>query len=699
SVVGIDLGSTGTRATVRPLVKGKEEQYIHVEDKANPYGNASRFDITDFPSMGYPFEATPGAVYLPHAAPETVQDRQPMSLKYGMYLLSDASKNLVKEYPAVEHVCRFSGDPDFRKRARTGLVELMTTVLLRVNNVGQQYHLCIRRIALTVPVQWTLEFEDVYSEIMVEALADVHHRNQGQHFAVTKEDIFFITETEALAAYMFDFELDQMRPKEGKVGSKAAYFLFFDFGGHNMAKRMWHVCPPLGQSRPERRRGREGNGGGSEHWEFLMGERCITLIGDEGHHRPDNKAFTDLMQIVNLRKRAMGPPNGSRNIPAPILIGDTFQTILLKADKIDEDWHTGFEGVLDMAREKLAAFRKAVPSGSNCTVVIAGGSSANRALQKYLGDAAEANNLPPPIFAAESDRLYGSSRIAKGAAYAIANLRTVQQFFRDGAAIGIQRRCGRLSGGSRNDPLLQWETSSEAVLIKNSTRVVIIESYGTDDFKLICDPFFAPASRAEPSKSLNLDGCYDLAYLGKRALGEWRFRVSVKVVLNIDRLVIEEAYRRKPSSAWSRRRTLLLPVHFVPGSNTVIVGERNKTLRETLKAHGLTKMLPKNPDGSDGRGDESEDEDDKDDEDDEIEDIEDVGSEGGAAKEADDDYRPDQEDDEQEEQARETIPRGTRSRPSTGPPPPTRGARQGRFTATRITNAERKRKRASRNDE
>ncbi|KAK0737762.1 hypothetical protein B0T18DRAFT_394187 [Schizothecium vesticola] len=533
AAIGLDLGSSSTRANIRAL-DGKSE-YIH---------------ISDFSSTGYPFEPVPGPVYHLHAEPKDLECRRPMSLKYGMYLLANASTNLVKEYPAVDHVFALSGDFGFRARARQA--------------------------------QWTLDFEDVYTEIMVDAFRKHCDIKGGTHFAVGKHDIYFVTETEALATYIFDSELDRLRPDEGRVETKSAYFLFFDFGGHNM------------------------NG-------------C-----------------------------------GITRTPIPVFVGGTFRTIVLEAEEINEDWNQAFEGTLNVVNEKLAAFCKAVPSGADCTVVMSGGSAGNRALQRYLATAVEQNTLPPPIFTSEFDLFYGSARIAKGAAYTIANFRTVQQFFREGAAIGVQKRPGGFFNNASN-PSLAWETSSTLVFAKSD---------GTDDFKLICDPFFTRFRRPHPRQLIDNNGCYDLVYLGRKDRGEWRCRVSLEVVNKVDMLVIKTSHRgvtgTRLASAWARYRTLRLPVHFVTGTNTA----------------------PQNSDGSDGR------EDDEDDE--EIDYGPGFPSEDEDEVDSDvaDTYQPTDEEEEEEEQG-VVIARSTRSRPSRVP------QRYGRFTAVPTSSAAKKRKRRS----
>lgn len=80
SVIGIDLGSSSTRAVLRCLDDGR---YVHIDGKANP-NNAVRYSSGNFASSGYPLEKSNGPYYVPNHEQDEGEPRHDMSLKYGM---------------------------------------------------------------------------------------------------------------------------------------------------------------------------------------------------------------------------------------------------------------------------------------------------------------------------------------------------------------------------------------------------------------------------------------------------------------------------------------------------------------------------------------------------------------------------------------------------------------------------------------
>ena len=122
---------------------------------------------------------------------------------------------------------------------------------------------------------------------------------------------------------------------------------------------------------------------------------------------------------------------------------------------------------------------------------------------------------------------------------------------------------------------------------------------GRDEFKLICDPFFAwlPPSQ---QNALSPVRTYDLRYLGKKTKGKWRFCLTLEGEGDDVTMVVQQwrSYKRKRRLPWKPMDTLRLPLYFANGSNTVHVGARDKDLEEL----GLN--LPEDPDEGDD-GDES----------------------------------------------------------------------------------------------
>lgn len=144
-------------------------------------------------------------------------NRLSVSAKYVFYALTDTKDALLEQYPPVHHLVARKKDPVFKAKLRNAMVTLLSVLRDRALAVCRSKKLQVAKIGLTIPVQWTLEFEEVYRELVSEV------------FEINQDAIYFFTETEALARYLFKYHAAQMDP-DGEHNA----VLFFDFGGHNM---------------------------------------------------------------------------------------------------------------------------------------------------------------------------------------------------------------------------------------------------------------------------------------------------------------------------------------------------------------------------------------------------------------------------------------------------------------------------------
>ena len=207
-ILGIDLGSTSTRAFV---FCPSADYEIYVENKGRNNLN-TRYENGDFSSNGYPFDD--GEVYL---GDNPDPERRLISLKYGFYLLANAKDELLEQYPLVNPLMERQNDPNFRARLVEGLKQLFTKIRPHVLRICEKKRFTIDKIALSIPAQWTLEFEDVYTDIIVEV------------FSQPRSKLWFYTETEALAHFLFRNHMDGL-----EFEGDHEVMLFLDFGGHNM---------------------------------------------------------------------------------------------------------------------------------------------------------------------------------------------------------------------------------------------------------------------------------------------------------------------------------------------------------------------------------------------------------------------------------------------------------------------------------
>jgi len=175
---------------------------------------SSRYEKGDFSTSCHPFDDN-GPVYV---GDEPDPERRSISLKYAFYVLANASDELLQQYALVQPMLDLKEDPEFRDRLDQGLRQLFSTIQRHVKAICTRRKLQVDTIALSIPAQWNLDFEDTYRDIVAKV------------FAHEPDKVCFNTETEALAHYLFRDHIEEL-----PLGNDGQYVvLFLDFGGHNM---------------------------------------------------------------------------------------------------------------------------------------------------------------------------------------------------------------------------------------------------------------------------------------------------------------------------------------------------------------------------------------------------------------------------------------------------------------------------------
>jgi hypothetical protein len=114
-------------------------------------------------------------------------------------------------------------DENIRERARHGIEALFHAVSRELDRQCSEMITAtvnIRAIALSIPAHWTLDYEDEYRKIVQKAFSNFHG------------DIFFLTEAEALAHYLYRDHRAVLVPDPDDEHGNVV--LIMDFGGHNM---------------------------------------------------------------------------------------------------------------------------------------------------------------------------------------------------------------------------------------------------------------------------------------------------------------------------------------------------------------------------------------------------------------------------------------------------------------------------------
>ncbi|KZL72383.1 hypothetical protein CT0861_03491 [Colletotrichum tofieldiae] len=432
TILGIDLGSTSTRVCL--WCPKRRQENIDIENTEN----TGKVPLGDFPSVGYPFESE-GPVYLGDTVDPT---RRPISLKYGFYALAEADKrdDLLKQYVLVTPLTAQRENPAFRDRLRQGLRELFLTLQKRIDFTCDLYRLRIKTIGISVPSQWTTDFENVYRELIISVFKD-------------SDDISFHTETEALAhallrnhqialpEYGENITVVSLTLSMGKIMMQA----FIESEIHLVGYRA---------------------GGGSEQWSYHVGEqfaKIFSLMRGRSMTSEEWKTFTD--QFDNCK-----PSLGPGTCDGRLKVGGWDMT--LPSAYIDDCFERSHTHVFQKANEYIKLVSEI--HGATPYVIVSGGTAKHKTVQSRLRNMCKEHGIKEPLFSNEWSITHGSGRIARGVAYAAGSRLTFDQFLQRGAAFGIQRK----QKASRGDPNSseEWNNVADLLFCK------VISTFGLQAF-------------------------------------------------------------------------------------------------------------------------------------------------------------------------------------------------------------------------
>ncbi|KAK3899622.1 hypothetical protein C8A05DRAFT_17963 [Staphylotrichum tortipilum] len=546
--LGIDIGSHRTRVCIRVM---STETELVVE---NPQylGLSNAYTPCDFPSALYLFDDIGEDVYL---LDDDDTGRRWVSAKYVFYALANASDALLEQYPSVHHLMERKDEPEFALQDAAAAV-------------CRDHGLRIVKIGLTIPVQWGLEFEDVYRALVLEVLE-----------MVDTSRVYFFTEAEALARYLYKYQAHKLDPSDQHNA-----ILFFDFGGHNMNGCLFGVTRD--PNRPDGngffRVGTPfGAGGGSEQWEHHIGQWFShQYFEDTGVPAPPD----ELELFLRRFRPQKGKRTESRKVIRIILsLPDDSGTwrSTLTMEEINRAWRKGLSGPLRTARRAISHLLHNMEQEvvSRPLVVVSGGTARNPAVKSYMAVLCHAEGVPV-VFTDELDVriVHASAQVAKAAAFVVSKTFTVEQFFHRGAAIGLQMRQPLEQGKPRTD-FREWDDSGALLLDRNGPHTALISVRNSDEFRLICDPFFNTLPGAQRNR-VAANRTYDVVYLGRRKQGCWVFRCRLHGSGDKMHLKLYQSYSRKRGLPLRDKTTLDLPLYFDGSSGCIHVGDRNRDISE-----------------------------------------------------------------------------------------------------------------------
>lgn len=221
--IDIDFGSTDVRAFAW-LARGIGKCF------PNPNAFHIGLDGMSYPAYGYLYDDN-GSIYLPQTL---YVNREPESLKYWFYLLSGDPHKLMEQYPLMKKL-RNAYNVKLRGKLETGIVAVLRNLrtVIERNEAFVAHGWRIGRLCVTVPNQWTLEFEEVYTTPLAAAFSWTLEE--------TKRRTLFYTESDALGWFLLSSD-DYVKVATLLRGrEEQRVVLILDFGGHNSVRHI-HCC-------------------------------------------------------------------------------------------------------------------------------------------------------------------------------------------------------------------------------------------------------------------------------------------------------------------------------------------------------------------------------------------------------------------------------------------------------------------------
>ncbi|KAI1325508.1 hypothetical protein F5Y16DRAFT_422803 [Xylariaceae sp. FL0255] len=562
--LGIDWGTTSLRARL----------FIPSNNRTVEVGSATfnqRFGDGEYSSAIYPTEPREpiynGNVIIP--------ERYQLSAKVSVPpLIGTSSDSEIHQY-GYELVQRHFDklkDADTRKRALTGIEGLFREVYRDVQNRCRENDLFIAAIVLAIPAHWTLEYEELYKGV-IEAT-----------FTEYDGDIFFVTEAEAIARYLYQNERQILAPSQDD--GDGTVVLIMDFGGHNMNGCLINIAAS------DDRDGDPGffllakaedAGGGSEQWERYIAEECIQLMIREGLIPNDDSTSPQQNQMLlddfnKFKKENCGKTNADFKFHYLAPDGRT-EPLSLSFSKVAEAHNQAF----DFALHKADVMMEEATDISNGTarVIVTGGSVRCEFTRGNVEQLSQKHNISKDklCFPHQKGVHKPTMMIACGAAFAAAYQVSVSQFIDRGAAFGMQIKPVQIGSSRAGSQTALWRSRTEKTLFsggetRNSDHR--FSSNGRSEYKIICHPFF----KGDASDFLPHRRCYDFLELGALRKGYWTFDFDIHRTDGGMTLRLKGRRISHKGGYIDIDKTWEYPLYMSIGENAVHLGNANSTSEE-----------------------------------------------------------------------------------------------------------------------
>ncbi|KAM7183109.1 hypothetical protein V8F20_012739 [Naviculisporaceae sp. PSN 640] len=566
--LGIDLGSSGTRASiVEVTIGGLTEPFV---DKAEAVENTNLQDRQDTRLTLGEFSST---LLLRGEDGATIEGeiggQVRLSAKSAFYSMAELTKTLKAKYRHIEAMKSRPGRRLVKRQLRQALIGLLTRIKEQVHQTCQRKRLPLpKRVGLTVPADWDQGLLDAYQGIAMEIFD-----------YLTQEQIVFCSETQALMHYVA-MDCRYMLFDEGDCRSTV---LVADFGGHTAGVVMYDTTNKHSQDKPFLREIGLPHvvEGGSNVWEDLFRNwREDVRLGTKPQLTKDDWFEVEQeINAFNTFKRQFNPhPDANSSGAVDIPVGT--HSIKVDPAKILALFQQAFEGPLRLVQEAIRELK----TSRNPRFLVSGLITENQYFRTIIRDMCKEVGLDcEPSFASDWAAAYRSHMISSGCAYVTADSTDVKTYLENNnVKIGVQFV----------QPYVYKDITAHALYSKATSKTGYWFEFQCDRQRVIrlvcCSTLPATDSEGDTAAELNIDDCYDLTpgTLKINATGTLRIRMRDDdrdgINANETRVILELEKLR--NGVWKHVwNPVSFSLYYDASSNHVLLYDRHTTEEAAMR--------------------------------------------------------------------------------------------------------------------
>ncbi|KAK1471614.1 hypothetical protein CTAM01_16505 [Colletotrichum tamarilloi] len=548
AILGLDWGSSSIRASV---ISRDDKKAHPVWNRKSIPGHDERYQKGAFSSALYLDDV--GKVYTGEVIDE---DRDPVPSKHFF------TKSPRTGIDAIDVALNNLKADKLWNIVHDGMEAIVKAVFLEVedhcsgkNPEKQPYY--IDEIGLSYPAHWKSEERSKYERLLRKVAS------KESAWIQKAFDVSFHAESLASAHCLFWHRelIDNIISPE----LDSALVVFLDFGGYTMNGCMFDVQKGNDSHLSYHRVGETfSTFGGTQLWEQKVSDFCRQEVEkDRNVVLPPGQRASLLKQfhleIKSFRTSEIEPMSLSSTNPYN---QREKYSVFLEKELAEKFFRAGLEEPIKLAEKKIAeAFSL---SSTRVRVVLSGGSGKNSVVQARLESACKSHDIPAPYCFYEGFDRDDSWNISKGAAFATANIKSVQEVIANGAAFGFQRSSSVAAKGSKRSkkPGSAWEEQIQVSFDSHGSRSCKKWYSGKMRVRIICDPFLQLHGS---QKYLRFASCCDIVELPQPSKGYWQFNLRFECADDDARLIVERSYMGHDGDKIKYQMPILkLPLYYDP---------------------------------------------------------------------------------------------------------------------------------------